>query len=64
MVMDMIRAGEVKENDEDYVSALDNLFERLEMKNPEHIALKYYRSYHSGAVKNFEVYTNCVDVAA
>ena len=49
MVMEMIRAGEVREDDETYKSALDILFERLEMRNPEHIALKYYRSYHSGS---------------
>lgn len=51
MVMEMIRAGEVREDDETYKSALDILFERLEMRNPEHIALKYYRSYHSGSGK-------------
>lgn len=54
MVMEMIRAGEVKEDDEDYQSALDILFQRLEMKNPEHIALKYYKSYHSGSGKTLK----------
>ena len=54
MVMDMIRAGEVREDDETYKSALDILFERLEMRNPEHIALKYYRSYHSGSGKTLK----------
>ncbi len=54
MVMDMIRAGEVREDDETYRSTLDVLFERLEMRNPEHIALKYYRSYHSGSGKTLK----------
>lgn len=54
MVMELIRAGEVREDDEDYRSVLDELFERLEMKNPEHIALKYYRSYHSGSGKTLK----------
>ena len=54
MVMEMIRAGEVREDDETYKSALDILFERLEMRNPEHIALKYYRSYHSGSGKTLK----------
>ena len=54
MVMEMIRAGEVKEDDEDYQSALDILFKRLEDNNPEHIALKYYKSYHSGSGKTLK----------
>ena len=54
MVMEMIRAGEAREDDETYKSVLDILFERLEMRNPEHIALKYYRSYHSGSGKTLK----------
>ena len=54
MVMEMLRAGDVKEDDELYVSPLDILFERLEMDNPEHIALKYYRDYHSGSAKTLK----------
>lgn len=54
MVMEMIRAGEVREDDEDFHSPLDELFDRLEMRNPEHIALKYYRSYHSGSAKTLK----------
>lgn len=54
MVMEMIRAGEVREDDEDFRSPLDELFDRLEMRNPEHIALKYYRSYHSGSAKTLK----------
>ena len=54
MVMDMIRAGDVKENDDDYESPLDILFAELEDRDPEHIALKYYRSYHSGAAQTLK----------
>lgn len=54
MVMEMIRAGDVREDDDTYKSALDILFERLEMHNPEHIALKYYRNYHSGSGKTLK----------
>lgn len=54
MVMEMIRAGEVKEDNDEYISPLDELFDHLETKNPEHIALKYYRSYHSGSGKTLK----------
>ena len=54
MVMELLRAGDVKEDDEDYESPLDMMFNRLETKNPEHIALKYYRAYHSGAAKTLK----------
>ena len=54
MVMEMIRAGEVREDMEDFHSPLDELFDRLEMKNPDHIALKYYRNYRSGSAKTLK----------
>ena len=54
MVMDMIRAGDVKEETDDYTSPLDVLFNKLESRNPEHVALKYYRSYHSGSGKTLK----------
>ncbi len=54
MVMDMIRAGDVKENDDNYESPLDILFAELEERDPEHIALKYYRNYHSGAAQTLK----------
>lgn len=54
MVMEMLRAGEVREEDDTYESPLDELFDRLEMVNPEHIALKYYRDYHSGSGKTLK----------
>ena len=54
MVMEMLRAGEVKEDDDMYLSPLDILFDRLEDKEPEHIAVKYYRDYHSGSGKTLK----------
>ena len=54
MVMEMLRAGEVKEDDDMYISPLDMLFNKLEDNNPSHIALKYYRSYHSGSAKTLK----------
>lgn len=54
MVMELLRAGDVKEDDDEYISPLDILFNRLETRNPEHIALKYYRSYRSGSAKTLK----------
>ena len=54
MVMELLRAGEVHEDDDTYISPLDVLFNRLESKNSEHIALKYYRDYHSGSAKTLK----------
>ena len=54
MVMEMIRAGEVRENDDTFTSPLDELFNRLEKRNPEHIAVKYYRNYRSGSGKTLK----------
>lgn len=54
MVMEMLRAGEVREDDDMYVSPLDILFNQLEAENPNHIAVKYYRDYHSGSAKTLK----------
>ena len=54
MVMELIRAGEVREDNEDFHSVLDEIFDRLEMQKPGHIALKYYRAYHSGSGKTLK----------
>ena len=51
MVMEMLRAGAIEDEEEPRPSPLDNLFSELEYENPEHIALKYYHSYHSGSAK-------------
>ena len=54
MVMEMLRAGEVREDDDSYLSPLDVLFNRLEERNPEHIAVKYYKDYRSGSAKTLK----------
>ena len=54
MVMEMLRAGEVREDDEDYISPLDNLFYDLELKEPEHIAVRFYNNYKKGAGKTLK----------
>ena len=54
MVMELLRAGEVREDDDTYESPLDILFQRLEMRNPDHIAVKYYKDYHSGSAKTLK----------
>lgn len=53
-VVEMLRAGEVREDDDSYLSPLDVLFERLEMRDPEHIAVKYYKQYRSGSAKTLK----------
>ena len=51
MVMEMINAAEVREDDEEYASVLDELFERLAMRNPEHLAVKQYHIFKLAAGK-------------
>lgn len=54
MIMEMLRAGEVREDDDSYQSPLDELFDRLEMRSPDHIAVKYYKDYRSGSAKTLK----------
>lgn len=51
MVMEMIGAAEVREDDENYASVLDELFERLAMRDPEHLAVKQYHIFKLAAGK-------------
>ena len=51
MVMEMIVAAEPKEDDEDYISPLDQLFIELENDKPESLALKQYKIYKQAAGK-------------
>ena len=48
-VMEMLAAAEVREEDEEYESPLDVLFARLEMRDPESIAVKQYHIFKMGA---------------
>ena len=54
MVMELLRAGEVHEDDDTYLSPLDVLFNKLESREPNHIAVKYYRDYRSGSAKTLK----------
>ena len=49
MVMEMIAAAEVHEDDDNYQSPLDILFERLEMRESDSIACKQYRIFKQAA---------------
>jgi type IV secretion system protein VirD4 len=51
MLMEMIGAADVREEDEEYASVLDELFERLEMHDPEHLAVKQYHIFKLAAGK-------------
>lgn len=45
MIMEMFSAAEVKEDDDDYESPLDELFHRLKIRNPNSLALKQYEVF-------------------
>ena len=49
MIMEMLGSAQVKEEDEDYESPLDILFDRLEMRDPDSIAVKQYHIYKQAA---------------
>lgn len=54
MVLELIRAGEVREENENFRSVLDTLFDRLNMEKPGHIAYRYYENYRKGAGKTLK----------
>lgn len=51
MVMEMLNYAEVKEEEEDYESPLDELFKRLEALDSNSLALKQYKIYKQAAGK-------------
>lgn len=51
MVMEMLNYAEVKEEEEDYESPLDELFKRLETIDTNSLALKQYKIYKQAAGK-------------
>jgi len=54
MIMELIDAMDTREDNEDYRSALDILFERIELNNPNHIAVSYYNKVTKGAAKTIK----------
>ena len=51
LIMEMLGCAQVNEEDEEYQSPLDILFERLEMRKPDSIAVKQYQIYKQAAGK-------------
>lgn len=51
MILTMIEYGGAKEDDSDYKSPLDLLFEALEEEEPNHIAVRQYKVYKQAAGK-------------
>ena len=54
MVMEMLKYGAIEDEESNKPTTLDVLFQQLEDEVPNHIALKYYRSYHSGSGKTLK----------
>ena len=50
-LLEMINASEAREEDEEFQSPVDLMFERLEEKDPEHFAVKQYKKYKLAAGK-------------
>ena len=50
-LLDMINASEAREDDENYKSPVDMLFDRLEKKEPENFAVRQYKKYKLSAGK-------------
>ncbi len=53
-IMELLRAGDVDEENSNQPSILDEMFDDFEELFPGHIALKYYKSYRSGAAKTLK----------
>ncbi len=51
MLLELINASEAKEDDDEYQSPVDLLFERLEEKDPEHFAVRQYKKFLLSAGK-------------
>ena len=55
-VLELMRAGVVEEDQYGNVrlNALDRLFADVEARDPQHIAVRYYKNYHHGAAKTLQ----------
>ena len=49
MLLDMLNASEVREEDETFKNAVDMLFDQLEAEKPDHFAVRQYRKYKLAA---------------
>lgn len=50
-LLDMLNASEAREDDENFKSAVDILFENLENRSPDNFAVRQYKKYKSAAGK-------------
>ena len=50
-LMQLVRACEVREDEDDFVNAVDMLFQRLEVSDPDNRAIDSYKSYKMAAGK-------------
>ncbi len=48
-LLEFINASEAREDDEEFKNAVDDLFEELEQKKPEHFAVRQYKKYKLAA---------------
>ena len=53
-LLDFINASEAREDDEEYKSPVDLLFDDLEARDPEHFAVKQYRKFKMAAGKTLK----------
>ena len=53
-LLDLINASEAREDDEEYQSPVDILFQQLEEKDPDHFAVKQYRKFKMAAGKTLK----------
>ena len=51
MLLDMINASEVREDDETFKNAVDLMFDDLEKEDPDHFAVRQYKKYKLSAGK-------------
>lgn len=51
MLLDMINASEVREEDESFKNAVDMMFDDLEAEDPDHFAVRQYKKYKLSAGK-------------
>ena len=54
MLLDMLNACECREDDENFKSAVDLLFERLQKKSPNHFAVRQYVKFKMAAGKTLK----------
>lgn len=53
-LLDLINASKAREDDEEYQSPVDILFQQLEEKEPDHFAVKQYRKFKMAAGKTLK----------